>query len=199
MFIRVSSREKHSRTIQHVNVSTLNSSSAPSEDDYTCWTCPHNVWKAVELCACRLSWLVNIMRTSSVVQFIPSVSLTDLDSYMDEAKVVVIQKVLEGLRQSFVRCADQQKRLIIWSPANTKLTTFTHELITITQNTVSLTSTANIDHQSHVSTNELIQSSTFRWEVQCERWLQPSLKQSITHLFVLEKSFKRICKKKKND
>lgn len=102
------------------------------------------------------------MRTSSVVQFIPSVSLTDLDSYMDEAKVVVIQKVLEGLRQSFVRCADQQKRLIIWSPANTKLTTFTHELITITQNTVSLTSTANIDHQSHVSTNELIQSSTFR-------------------------------------
>ena len=154
MLIRVSSREKHSRTIQHISVSTLNSSSAPSEDDYTCWTlciwCPNNIRTAVELCVCRLSWPVNvIMRTSSVVQFILSVSLlTDLDSYMDEAKVVVIQKVLEGLRQSFVRCADQQTRLIVWSPANIKLTIFTHELIAVTQNTVSLTSTAKQQRSS---------------------------------------------------
>lgn len=130
MLIRVSSREKH---IQHSNVSTLNSSSAPLEDDYTCWT----------RVVCVSAQLTGERYHENVVQFIPSVSLlTDLDSYMDEAKVVVIQKVLEGLRQSFVRCADQQTRLIVWSPANTKLTIFTHELITVTQNTVSLTSTA---------------------------------------------------------
>lgn len=41
---------------------------------------------------------------------------------MYEAKVVVVQKVLEGLRQSFVWSAHQQTGSIIWSPVNTKLT-----------------------------------------------------------------------------
>lgn len=41
---------------------------------------------------------------------------------MHEAEVVVVQKVLEGLRQSFVRTADQQTGIITWSPVNTKLT-----------------------------------------------------------------------------
>lgn len=35
-------------------------------------------------------------------------------SYMNEAKVVVIHKVLEGLRESFVWTADQQAGFIIW-------------------------------------------------------------------------------------
>lgn len=46
----------------------------------------------------------------------------DLYSYMHEAEVVVVQKILEGLRQSFVRTADQQTGFITWSPVNTKLT-----------------------------------------------------------------------------
>lgn len=43
----------------------------------------------------------------------------DCCSYMHEAEVVVVQKVLEGLRQSFVWCAHQQTGFIIWSPVNT--------------------------------------------------------------------------------
>lgn len=46
----------------------------------------------------------------------------DRHSYMHEAEVVVVQKILEGLRQSFVRTADQQTGFITWSPVNTKLT-----------------------------------------------------------------------------
>lgn len=42
-------------------------------------------------------------------------------SYMNEAKVVVIQKVLEGLRQSFVWTADQQACFIIWRSDKTTL------------------------------------------------------------------------------
>lgn len=41
---------------------------------------------------------------------------------MHKAKVVVVQKVLEGLRQSFVWSAHQQTGSIIWRPVNTKLT-----------------------------------------------------------------------------
>lgn len=36
------------------------------------------------------------------------------DSYMNEAKAVVVQEVLEGLGQSFVWTADQQAAFIVW-------------------------------------------------------------------------------------
>ena len=38
---------------------------------------------------------------------------------MNKAKVVVVQKVLEGLGQGFVDSADQQTALIFWRPSNT--------------------------------------------------------------------------------
>ena len=50
---------------------------------------------------------------------------------MNEAEVVVIQKVLEGLGESFVWRADQQTRLIIWRPTNTTHTKLTSEQLKV--------------------------------------------------------------------
>lgn len=44
--------------------------------------------------------------------------MTIVASYSNKAVVVVIKKVLEGLRQSSVGSADQQAGFIIWSPEN---------------------------------------------------------------------------------
>lgn len=41
-------------------------------------------------------------------------------SHLNEAKVVVVQKIFEGLRQSFVWCADHKTLVIIWTPADTR-------------------------------------------------------------------------------
>jgi len=38
---------------------------------------------------------------------------------MNKAKVVVVQKVLEGLGQGLVDGADQQTALVFWRPSNT--------------------------------------------------------------------------------
>lgn len=44
------------------------------------------------------------------------------DSYMNEAKAVVVQEVLEGLGQSFVWTADQQAAFIVWRSVTTAAT-----------------------------------------------------------------------------
>ena len=47
---------------------------------------------------------------------------------MNKAKVVVVQKVLEGLGQGFVDSADQQTALIFWRPSNTHKKGLTSQL-----------------------------------------------------------------------
>lgn len=66
-------------------------------------------------------------------------------AYINEAKAVVIQKVLEGLRQSFVWTADQQAGFIIWRSDKTTLISEHFKGFTSSVNICSLPDAADIN------------------------------------------------------